>query len=60
MEMSMAFIALQFASSYLKKKSGQPFELSDFVLYAEQKEKSVGSPEEVFGLLSALAQKDES
>lgn len=58
-EQSVAYVALHFASAYLKKKSGKPFDMNDFLLYATKESKGIGSPEEVFTILSSLAKKEE-
>lgn len=57
-EKSIAYVALNFASAYLKKKSGQPFDIDDFLLYETKPQKGVGSPEEVYQMLATLAPKE--
>ena len=52
---ALAFVALRFAQMMAKKQSGAPWKLEDFSLTMSSEEKGVGSPAEVFSLLSSVA-----
>lgn len=53
--MAAAFIAQQFATAYLKKKDGSGFRMSDFMLWAEEEQKEIGSPDQIFEMFKSLA-----
>lgn len=60
LDLSLAFIAINFAQAIMKKKSGGSFELSDFTLwYQGKQEDEYGSPEDVFALLQQVAKSSE-
>lgn len=57
-EMSIAYAALNFSQAMFKKKSGEPFKLTDFLLWQEAEPEQYGTAEDVFKLIKSVATGD--
>ena len=54
-ERSLALVAAQFASAFLKKKDGGSFSMDDFSLYSPKTPDKEATPMDVFNLMQQVA-----
>lgn len=57
-EKTLAYVALKFASAYLKKPGGAKFNLDDFLLFQHKQPDVEATPDDVLRLLRSVAVKD--